>query len=112
MQGNKERDRMTINRADLPMEMTSLNISLPKPMKAYIESRVKAGAFSTPSEYVRALIRDEQQRLDEAKLEALLLEALESDEPMVEITPDYWEKKRQALMQRLRERPRAQTTDS
>jgi antitoxin ParD1/3/4 len=84
------------------METTSLNISLPRTMKDYIEARVQEGSFSTPSEYVRSLIRAEQKRLDEAKLESLLLEALKADGPAVEITPDFWEKKRQGLMHRQR----------
>lgn len=71
-------------------------------MKDYIEARVQEGSFSTPSEYVRSLIRAEQKRLDEAKLESLLLEALEANGPAVEITPDFWEKKRQGLMHRQR----------
>jgi antitoxin ParD1/3/4 len=84
------------------METTSLNISLPRTMKDYIEARVQEGSFSTPSEYVRSLIRAEQTRLDEAKLESLLLEALKADGPAVEITSDFWEKKRQGLMDRQR----------
>ena len=42
------------------MEKATLTISLPRPMKAYIESRIAEGRFSTPSEYIRALIRDDQ----------------------------------------------------
>jgi antitoxin ParD1/3/4 len=89
------------------MEMTSLNVSLPKAMKDYIEARVQEGTFSTPSEYVRSLIREEQKRLETAKLESLLLEALESDGAAIEITPEYWEAKRQGLIHRLQERNRA-----
>ncbi len=85
------------------MEMTSLNISLPKAMKAYIEARISEGGYSTPSEYLRSLIRDEQKRHEEAKLEAMLLEALSAGEP-IEMTPEYWQAKRQKLQSRLRER--------
>lgn len=55
--------------------MTSLNISLPEPMKAFIEEEVKRGAYSTPSEFVRELVREAQKRRardEERVLQALL----------------------------------------
>ena len=79
--------------------MTSLNISLPQSMKDFVEVQVDACGFSTPSEYIRSLIREDQKRRDEEKLEALLLEGLNSGEP-IEITPEYWEQKRMQLMKR------------
>jgi Arc/MetJ-type ribon-helix-helix transcriptional regulator len=39
--------------------MTSMNISLPQELKEYIEQQTKIG-YSTPSEYVRELIRGDQ----------------------------------------------------
>lgn len=57
--------------------MTSLNISLPDPLKAYVEERVASGDFGTPSEFVRNLIRqDKEQR--RSCLEIELLEALQT----------------------------------
>jgi antitoxin ParD1/3/4 len=57
--------------------MTSLNISLPDPLKAYVEDRVASGDFGTPSEFVRNLIRqDKEQR--RSRLEMELLDALQS----------------------------------
>jgi len=79
--------------------MTSLNISLPQTMKDFVEGQVESAGFSTPSEYIRALIRDDQKRRTEEKLEALLLEGLNSGEP-IEITPEYWERKRAQLVER------------
>jgi len=80
------------------MSMTSLNISLPQPLKDFVEERVKDGGYSTPSEYVRELLREDQKRRAEEKLEALLLESLNSGEPIA-ISPEYWEKKRQQLIE-------------
>jgi antitoxin ParD1/3/4 len=57
--------------------MTSMNISLPDELKEYVEG------YSTPSEYVRELIREDRKRHAREKLEALLLEGLESGEPVV-----------------------------
>jgi antitoxin ParD1/3/4 len=84
------------------MEMTSLNISLPKTMKEFIETQVQEGSFSTPSEYMRALVREDQKRHQEKQLEALLLASLESGEP-VEITPEFWQQRRQALLSKMQE---------
>jgi antitoxin ParD1/3/4 len=59
--------------------MTSLNISLPDPLKAYVEDRVASGDFGTPSEFIRNLIRqDKEQR--RSLMETELLEALQSRE--------------------------------
>jgi antitoxin ParD1/3/4 len=56
------------------MPMTSLNISLPQALKAYVENQVASGDWGTPSEYVRELIRqDKERRL--ADLEQQLLAA-------------------------------------
>ncbi len=59
--------------------MTSLNISLPDPLKAYVEERVASGDYGTPSEFIRNLIRQdkEQQR---SRLESELLDALRTTE--------------------------------
>ncbi len=81
------------------MSMTSLNISLPQNMKDFVEGQVEACGFSTPSEYIRSLIRADQKHRAEERLESLLLEALNSGEP-VEITPEYWERKRTRLIER------------
>jgi antitoxin ParD1/3/4 len=81
------------------MSMTSLNISLPSSLKEFVEAQVQESGFSTPSEYIRNLVRDDQKRRAEEKLEALLLEGLNSGEP-IEITPEYWEKKRTQLIER------------
>ena len=59
------------------MAMTSLNISLPDPLKAYVEERVASGDFGTPSEFIRNLIRqDKEQR--RSQIEAELLDALQT----------------------------------
>jgi len=61
------------------MPMTSLNISLPDPLKAYVEDRVASGDFGTPSEFVRNLIRQDKERR-RSRLETELLDALQSKE--------------------------------
>ena len=78
------------------MRMTSLNVSLPLDLKDYVEKQTETG-YSTPSEYVRELIRDDQKRRAKERLDALLLEGLDSGEPLP-ATPEFWDElKREAL---------------
>ncbi|MEO8099032.1 MAG: type II toxin-antitoxin system ParD family antitoxin [Acidobacteriota bacterium] len=81
------------------MAMASLNISLPQSLKEYVEGQVSSCGYSTPSEYVRELLRQDQKKRAEEKLEALLLEGLNSGDA-IEITPEYWERKRTQLVER------------
>lgn len=81
------------------MEITSLNISLPKALKEYVESQVAAGAYSTPSEFLRDLIREDRKRRARERVELALLEGLNSGPP-VETTAGFWERKRSALRER------------
>jgi antitoxin ParD1/3/4 len=65
------------------MAMTSLNISLPEPLKQYVEGQVASGDWSTPSEYIRELIRqDKERRLN--SLEQDLLAAAKG--PMIKLS--------------------------
>lgn len=61
--------------------MTTMNISLPDELKAFVDSQVESGAYSSTSEYVRELLRREQDR---AQLRELLLDGAASpdDGPM------------------------------
>ena len=57
------------------MATTTMNISLPESMKTFVDERL--GGYGSASEYVRELIRADQKRLEEEKLEGLLLERLQ-----------------------------------
>jgi antitoxin ParD1/3/4 len=41
---------------------STLNISLPEPLTAYVLSRVESGELSSPTDYIVSLIRDDMQR--------------------------------------------------
>ncbi len=69
--------------------MTSLNISLPESLKAFVEEKVRKGGYGTASEYVRELIREARKREAQARLEALLLEGIDSGPPR-EMTAKDW----------------------
>jgi antitoxin ParD1/3/4 len=79
--------------------LTTMNISLPVPMKAFVDQRVDQGDYSTSSEYVRELIRKDH---DLAKLrEALLVGA--TSELMVETNEEFFEKARKYVNKRAKE---------
>lgn len=54
--------------------MVTMNVSLPEPMKAWIEAQVQSGRFANTSDYVRDLIRQEQhyQQQRQVVLQALI----------------------------------------
>lgn len=58
--------------------MSTMNISLPEPMRNWVEEQVKVGSFGNASEYIRSLIREDQKQHAQASLEAKLLEGLHS----------------------------------
>ena len=60
--------------------MESMNISLPEPLKEFVEGQIASGRYSSASEYVRELIREDEKRKAEERLEALLLEGLQGEE--------------------------------
>ena len=82
--------------------MTSLNISLPDSLREWIDTLVARGGYGNASEYVRELIRQDQKRRDEERLDRLLLEGRESGEP-VEVTPEFWKRLRQDAVARAKE---------
>ena len=57
------------------MAATTMNISLPHTMREYVEAQVAEGGYSSASEYFRALVREDQKRRSQERLEALLLVA-------------------------------------
>jgi antitoxin ParD1/3/4 len=81
--------------------MTTLNISLPKSMKTFVESQLSLGGYSTASEYVRDLIREAQKKSARQRLERLLLEGLDSG-PTVRVDENFWKERREKLRQGLR----------
>ena len=63
--------------------MESMNISLPEPLKAFVDSQISTGRYSSASEYVRELIRADEKRKAEEQLESLLLAGLKGEEDVM-----------------------------
>jgi antitoxin ParD1/3/4 len=55
--------------------MSTMNISLPEPLKSFVDEQVAGGGYGTSSEYVRELIRKDQDR---QRLRGLLLDGAAS----------------------------------
>ncbi len=59
--------------------MATMNVSLPDPMKSWAEARTKDGRYSNVSDYVRDLIRKDQEREGSIiELQQLIDEGLKS----------------------------------
>ncbi len=80
--------------------METMNIALPESMKHFVQERVTEGGYSSVSEYVRELIRADQKRKVEERIDTLLLEGVESGQP-IPVTEEYWDEKKRKLTERL-----------
>jgi antitoxin ParD1/3/4 len=80
--------------------METMNIALPESMKHFVQERVTEGGYSSVSEYMRELIRADQKRKVEERIDTLLLEGLGSGQP-IPVTAEYWEEKKRRLTERL-----------
>lgn len=59
--------------------MATMNVSLPDPMKHWVEAQARTGRYSNASDYVRDLIRRDQERAEQhARLQAAITEGIES----------------------------------
>jgi len=82
--------------------MPSMNISLPDPLKEFVDGQIAQGRYSSASEYVRELIRADEKRKAEEQLETKLLEGLNSAE--AELTTADWTAIRQEALARIQAR--------
>ncbi|MRG74055.1 type II toxin-antitoxin system ParD family antitoxin [Alphaproteobacteria bacterium HT1-32] len=59
--------------------MATMNVSLPDPMKVWVEAQTRTGRYSNASDYVRDLIRKDQARAAElARIQTAITEGIES----------------------------------
>ena len=69
--------------------MTTVTISLPESLKAFIDHQVATKGYGNVSEYFRSLLREAQKEEEDGRLEVLLLEGLASGDA-VPVTPEFW----------------------
>jgi antitoxin ParD1/3/4 len=83
--------------------MSTMNISLPEGLKSFVDEQVSERGYGTSSEYIRELIRMDQDRL---RLRGLLLEGAAS--PAAEPAgPAYFASLRRSVKPRAKSRTRA-----
>ena len=70
--------------------MTTVTISLPDSLKAFIDSQLATKGYGNVSEYIRSLLRDAQVKQEDARLEALLLEGLATKS--LPLHRDFWKR--------------------
>ena len=87
--------------------MESMNISLPEPLRAFVDSQISTGRYSSASEYVRELIRADEKRKAEEQLEALLLAGLKGEEAVMSRAD--WQQIRQEVTAQVRAKRRTVT---
>jgi antitoxin ParD1/3/4 len=73
-------------------KLTSLHVSLPEDLKEFVRQEVADGGYSTPSDFVRSLLRERRAKKLRQQIDAALLESL--DTPAEEVTPEYLAKLR------------------
>ncbi len=69
-------------------DRTSMNVSLPRPMRKWVADRVAEGGYGTVSEFFRELVREAQRQHARAEIEKALAESLAS--PASEMTESDW----------------------
>jgi len=83
--------------------MPNITISLPEPLKDFMDQQVASRGFGNVSEYFRTLLREAQEKEREARLQDLLLEGLNSgaDIPLDE---KFWKDLRGEALDMIEER--------
>ncbi len=83
-----------------------MNISLPPTLKEWVDEQVTRRGFGTASEFVRQMLREEQQRQLRARIDAALVEGIESG-PSTPMTAQDWDDIRRERRRRLARRKKA-----
>jgi antitoxin ParD1/3/4 len=81
--------------------MQTMNISLPETLKDFVDQQIAAGRYSTASEYVRELIRNDEKQKPEEQLSTLLRKGLQSKE--TKLTREDWKAIRAEAMARVKQ---------
>jgi antitoxin ParD1/3/4 len=80
-------------------ELTSMNVSLPRSQRDFVEERVNSGGFGSTSDYIRELIRQDQRELARAELERKLVKAMDSKN-RTNMTASFWKRLRRDVAER------------
>ena len=81
-----------------------MNVSLPDSMKDFVEHQIAQGRYGSASEYIRELIREDEKRKAQERLELLLLEGLAGE--ATEMSREDWSEIRNEALRVLKARSR------
>ena len=70
--------------------MATMNVSLPDPMKEWVEAQIEGGHYSNSSDYVRDLIRRDQEYQDKREILMKALDAGEKSGVSKRTLDDIW----------------------
>jgi antitoxin ParD1/3/4 len=70
--------------------MTTMTISIPETTREFVEAQAKQEGFASVDEYLASVLRQVQLREARRKLDAKLIEGLESG-PAVPVTKEGWD---------------------
>lgn len=79
--------------------MQTMNISLPDQLKDFIDDQIGSGRYSSVSEYVRDLIRNDEKRKAQEKLETMLMEGIQSGKATQMTRQDWADIRQEAVKQ-------------
>jgi len=79
--------------------VATMNVSLPDPLKQFVDEEVREGGFASTSDYMRDLIRQRQRAKAAELLRQLIAEGLASG-PAGEVTANTFEQMRKELRER------------
>jgi antitoxin ParD1/3/4 len=71
--------------------MASMNVSVPDPMRDWVDQRVGSGQYASVSDYVRDLIRRDQQQAEALETLRALIDEGDASGPSDRSVLDIWE---------------------
>ncbi|HEY3411877.1 MAG TPA: type II toxin-antitoxin system ParD family antitoxin [Armatimonadota bacterium] len=77
--------------------MPTMNISLPDQLKDFVADQVGSSRYSSISEYIRELTRNDEKRKAQGKLEAPLVEGIMGGDPTERTRQDGGDIRREAV---------------
>jgi antitoxin ParD1/3/4 len=77
--------------------MSTMNVSLPEALRSFVDSQVTEGDYTSSSEYVRDLLRKEQDRV---RLRRLILDGMESELIDERMDKRYFDKLRSQITEK------------
>ena len=81
----------------------TMHISLPSSMKSFVEGVLEKDGYSTTSEYIKTLIRRDQNEREKEQLEIELVKAINSGE-LRELNDEVWNSIKMKVEARIKEK--------